>query len=1045
MSKQINNLWGEKGSMMVEALAMLGLITMVTPILYKKAAERTTELQDINTAAQMRTLSKALDDYIQDNYAELAKDTEGEYVTVLTPEEIEDELLPYLPYNFKLQSRFYDDYKVAYRNDVQNFGTAADPKIHSAITGMILANSKEGMPMVRAAKIASMIGANGGVVRDKKISGVQGAWEADLGDYDFDDETQDGSLAVSSVHAIASEGGGASSAHVLYRDDSKGDEDYNRMQVDLLMNGNNIREVVHLLALPEGDPDLGNIANEVIIDSDVDEVGSGKAILSVKGKANVADLFAAGALKIGNVANRDVATPSFSVDANSINAAKKVTINTGAATNPSLEVTGTTTLTGDTTVTGKTKVTSGSAILDVGSTTANAVTIKAPTNISGATTINGQTTVKGTATATSGVSGDADKYILSTEGNLLVSNNARVKGKLTVATLEATNVHATGYVYADTNLKAGLSGNTYNLNVDSAGASLKSNAFTVGNRIVTDNTSAALYGGTAAAKGAYKVAVDGSYAGIGNFSGSTAITSGFTASSNAVYGVAPDRAKLRTDHGMFFSDATRTVVSKGTSEDGTSNAQYLNLQSGSVQLGNTANTIKQTVTMNSDGITLDSGNKAKAVLDNGAAIFTADNLQLKSNSAAENATNPTIFEVNDNQIAYGDSVAGLSVSNDERDEGVIIRRSGIIQLPRATVNANDKTDGKMDTAGYIRADRLLSNVSYKDPAANINDPYYDYRDDEHAYDAYQVNPAYTSVMHDIKLTTRGGARLSDILPDFINKGIYVIDNTYAETKGKEDWDKYEVDASTAQIKASSIPSNCSEDDARCIATPWMGFVPTPLCPPGYSKVITINPIRWKMAEAFVVTGDNPNVGDAAANFRAYFSVPTDPGASKFELNSVSGSGSHTHTVADGKGWPLTFQTNTWLNTTISGVRSENGTTGTSAGRYGDFLGWHAIMGFLYYADEYKEYLQAVGATNLSGKVVWNLFPVYNEEMTAIADVYCYFERRSLSNPNWGWQSNLVHNYDQMANFRSGFDKSSKGGSGYVDRLNDPALEYNDPW
>ena len=252
MSKQINNLWGEKGSMMVEALAMLGLITMVTPILYKKAAERTTELQDINTAAQMRTLSKALDDYIQDNYAELAKDTEGEYVTVLTPEEIEDELLPYLPYNFKLQSRFYDDYKVAYRNDVQNFGTAADPKIHSAITGMILANSKEGMPMVRAAKIASMIGANGGVVRDKKISGVQGAWEADLGDYDFDDKTQDGSLAVSSVHAIASEGGGASSAHVLYRDDSKGDEDYNRMQVDLLMNGNNIREVVHLLALRRG-------------------------------------------------------------------------------------------------------------------------------------------------------------------------------------------------------------------------------------------------------------------------------------------------------------------------------------------------------------------------------------------------------------------------------------------------------------------------------------------------------------------------------------------------------------------------------------------------------------------------------------------------------------------------------------------------------------------------------------------------------------------------------------------------------------------------
>ena len=56
MLKKLNSLLGQKGSMMVEALAMLGLISMVTPVLYKKAAERTTELQDINTATQMRTL-----------------------------------------------------------------------------------------------------------------------------------------------------------------------------------------------------------------------------------------------------------------------------------------------------------------------------------------------------------------------------------------------------------------------------------------------------------------------------------------------------------------------------------------------------------------------------------------------------------------------------------------------------------------------------------------------------------------------------------------------------------------------------------------------------------------------------------------------------------------------------------------------------------------------------------------------------------------------------------------------------------------------------
>ncbi len=1047
MIKKVESLWGQKGSMMVEALAMLGLITMVTPILYKKAAERTTELQDINTAAQMRTISKALDDYIQDNYAELSSDAEGEYVTVMTPQEIEDKLLPYLPYNFKLQSRFYDDYKVAYRNDVQNLGSAAEPKIHSAITGMILADSKEGMPMVRAAKIASMIGANGGVVKDKKISGVQGAWEADLGDYDFAEDIKDGSLAVSSVHAIASEGGGASSAHVLYRDDSKGDEEYNRMQVDLLMNGNNIREVVHLLALPDADAGLGNIANEIIIDSDEGEVGSGNAILSVKGKANVEDLFAAGALKIGAVANRDVAMPVFSVDNDSIDASKKVIINTGAATNSALEVTGTSTLTGDATVTGKAKVTSGTATFDVGSTTANTVTVNAPTNITGETSISGQTTVKGTATTVSGVDGDTDKYILSTEGNLLVSNNARVKGKLTVETLETTNLHATGYVYADDNLKAGFDGNNYNLKVDAEGTSLRKNNFTVGQRIVANDSSVALYGGTDTAKGIYKLYADNSYAGIGDFSGSTNITNGFTALAGAVYGVSTDRAKIRTAHGMFFSDKDKTVVSKGIYEDGVSNNQYLFMNDGSVQLGNNVNSVKQAITLNSTGVTLDSGNNAKAVIGGGEAIITADNLQLKSNSTA--SSNPTIFEVNENQLAYGSSVADLTVSNDVRSEGVIIRRDGMIQLPRATKNVDDNTIGNMDTVGYIRADRVLSNVDYVDPSAYPNGEYYNYRGSSITpYDAYQVNPAYTSVMHDIKLTTRGGARLSDILPDFINKGIYVIDNTYKED-GK-DWSTdsaYSVTVvENGEIKVNTKESEtCPSTDARCIASPWMGFVPTPQCPPGYSKVITINPIRWKMSEAFVVTGnDLSGITDAATKFRYYFDVPTDPGNSKFQLNSVTGNTSHTHTVSSGT--PLTFQTNTWLNTTIDGVRGGS-STGTGAGRYGDFYGWHAIMGFLYYADEYMAYLSNVGAdvSALGGKVVWNLFPVYNEEMTAIADVYCYFERRDMSSsPVWGWKREMVHNYDQVKNFRSGFNKSSQDG-GYVDRLNDPALKYNDPW
>lgn len=61
----------EWGSLMVEAMAMLALISMVTPILYKKAAERTTELQDINAASQVRSIIKAVDDFAKDNYDKL--------------------------------------------------------------------------------------------------------------------------------------------------------------------------------------------------------------------------------------------------------------------------------------------------------------------------------------------------------------------------------------------------------------------------------------------------------------------------------------------------------------------------------------------------------------------------------------------------------------------------------------------------------------------------------------------------------------------------------------------------------------------------------------------------------------------------------------------------------------------------------------------------------------------------------------------------------------------------------------------------------------
>ena len=71
MLKSQKSKLNEIGSLMIEAMAMLALISMVTPILYKKSAERTTELQDINAASEIRSLIKSLDDYVSDHYDDI--------------------------------------------------------------------------------------------------------------------------------------------------------------------------------------------------------------------------------------------------------------------------------------------------------------------------------------------------------------------------------------------------------------------------------------------------------------------------------------------------------------------------------------------------------------------------------------------------------------------------------------------------------------------------------------------------------------------------------------------------------------------------------------------------------------------------------------------------------------------------------------------------------------------------------------------------------------------------------------------------------------
>ena len=294
------------------------------------------------------------------------------------------------------------------------------------------------------------------------------------------------------------------------------------------------------------------------------------------------------------------------------------------------------------------------------------------------------------------------------------------------------------------------------------------------------------------------------------------------------------------------------------------------------------------------------------------------------------------------------------------------------------------------------------------------------------YDTYMVNPAYTSVMHDIKLTTRGGARLSDILPDFINKGIYITNNTYKDSISKLHFATASDGSVTLASGAGTLEQgngqiNLGESDSW--ASPYLGFVPAPQCPPGYNRLITLAPQSFMMSQAGQMQrGVHPRGGKAYyvknqvpdnSAFTEYNQMVSESGAyvSQAFLNTVSASantdvatsgtvtgngmdGSYSgsvtlnnvpltvkasYTDAGGtvrnpsgtdlyflvstgdKTPPLTIQQSTWLKTNVIpvGAGATDAYIGHQSGGY--TKGWAALMGFVYDNATYKTIIERLGS------------------------------------------------------------------------------------
>lgn len=442
----------------------------------------------------------------------------------------------------------------------------------------------------------------------------------------------------------------------------------------------------------------------------------------------------------------------------------------------------------------------------------------------------------------------------------------------------------------------------------------------------------------------------------------------------------------------------------------------------------------------------------------------------------------------------------------ETDTGTIYIRKGFVEIHgdrKKTKASNAATAGK----GVIMASRLVANNPNEtgttfdaDHEVSMDKDTYGARvpilikdkewenyygknpkatDGIKRYDTYMVNPAYTSVMHDIKLTTRGGARLSDVLPDFINKGIYVVNNTVKESSiNSLDFSSSTYDTLKGKKDAFTKDQKLDLAKEEAWASPFLGVVPAPQCPPGYGRVITLTPATFQVGQAGKLMKRN----DTGAPANSYYVVPNNASSYQiaasvndsqvaYELVGVTGkatdknnqeidiypnkvttakyvltqtANSDQHPVV-----PLTFQQSTWLKSMVKELKN------------GDYTqGWATIMGFLYPTSLYNGFTHQ-DKLKATDEAYWNIFPVLRGSLEGYATVYCYFDRTNMYSKTYSKDGteistglgyvenydNFVDNYNYlqtMDNVPTSFKKES-GNTNYQQRLNDPSLKYDEVW
>lgn len=183
----------ESGSMMIEVLAVLTVLAVMTPIVYQQALKRSIEISNVNMADEMRLVKDAVGAYLTANKETIITNCGlptnitncTEYISL-------DDLDNYFfrGTNYQLSKGFPSasdidsvDYVIQVYGKNVTYTTDGDSVTAPEVFGVLSSLTQPtDLKKGRAMKIASLIGASGGICSGSNILGSYGAWNFNSGD-----------------------------------------------------------------------------------------------------------------------------------------------------------------------------------------------------------------------------------------------------------------------------------------------------------------------------------------------------------------------------------------------------------------------------------------------------------------------------------------------------------------------------------------------------------------------------------------------------------------------------------------------------------------------------------------------------------------------------------------------------------------------------------------------------------------------------------------------------------------------------------------------